>query len=80
MNKTNCKLCKLLKSLNEINQKKITVSRRLLKNNLSNQNFDSTYNKNYQKCVKIIIQYNILLTYINKISNYEKQCEQYFEY
>jgi len=58
INKTNCKLNKLLKCLNEID--KNNNIQKIIKEYLKVMNLDNTY-ENYQKFMKIINQYNNIL-------------------
>jgi len=53
INKTNCKLNKLLKSLNEIDKKNNNIQK-IIKDYLHVMNFVTTYYENYQKYMKII--------------------------
>jgi len=56
INKTNCKLNKLLKCLNEIDKKNNNIQK-IIKEYLQIMSFDNTYYENYQKYMKIITQY-----------------------
>jgi len=64
INKTNCKLNKLLKCLSEIEEKNNNIQK-IIKEYLQIMRFDNTYYENYKKYMKTINQYNNILNVNN---------------
>ena len=60
INKTNCKLNKLLKCLSEIEEKNNNIQK-IIKEYLQIMRFDNAYYENYKKYMKTINQYNNIL-------------------